>query len=166
MIDAVRKLVAPLQRRVALMVGRGVIRLVNDALKAQTVQIDLLAGETLTGVERLQQYGFSSVPLPGAEAVAVFPGGQRHHGIVIAVDDRRYRLAGLQGGEVALYTDEGDHLILKRGNTIEITTQHAVVNATTDATVTTPVLTVKASTKARFETPVLQCTGAITDHVP
>lgn len=114
MIRALDKLVAPLRRRVMLMVGRAVVRLVADGLKLQELQLTLLAGETLDGVERLQEYGLSSHPHPGAEAAVVFVGGSRNHGLVIAVDDRRYRLKSLQPGEVALYDDQGQVVHLKR----------------------------------------------------
>lgn len=114
------RMLAPLARRVRLMVARGVVAAVNDALKLQGVQLQLLADETSGDLERFQQYGFTSVPLPGAEAVVVCVGGSRSHGLVIAVDDRRYRLKGLAAGEAALYTDEGDKIHLKRGGTIEV----------------------------------------------
>lgn len=114
------KLLAPLKRRVALMVSRAVVRLVDDSLKMQEVQIGLLAGEVASDVERFQEYGFTSVPLEGAEAVALAVGGSRAHLVVVATDDRRHRLSGLQDGEVALYNDEGSYIKLKRGMKIEI----------------------------------------------
>ncbi len=51
----------------------------------------------------------------GAEAITLSVGGHRSHTVVINVDDRRYRLKGLKGGEVALYTDEGDFIHFQRG---------------------------------------------------
>lgn len=123
MMRAMQRVTAPIIRRVRLMVARGVVSLVNDALKVQGVQVQLLAGE-VRDMERLQNYGFTSHPHTGAEACAAFVGGNRDHGIVLAVDDRRYRLQGLARGEVALYTDEdqsGGHRIhLKRGNEIHL----------------------------------------------
>lgn len=119
-MSAFSRMLAPLARRVRLMVARGVVAAVNDALKLQGVQLQLLADETSGDLERFQQYGFTSVPHAGAEAVVVCVGGSRSHGLVIAVDDRRYRLKGLAAGEVALYTDEGDKIHLQRGGTIEI----------------------------------------------
>lgn len=118
---ALDKLIAPLKRRVAMLAGRCVVNLVNDALKMQGVQISLLADETLDGVERLQNYGFTSNPQPGAEGLAVSVGGFRSQCVVIAVDDRRFRLTGLAPGEVAMYTDQGDKIVIKRGGTIEVT---------------------------------------------
>jgi phage baseplate assembly protein V len=118
---AILKLLRPLQRRVQLMVGRCAINLVNDALKMQAVQISLYTDETRDGVERLQNYGFTSNPQTGAEGVALAVGGTRNHMVVIAVDDRRYRLTGLASGEVAIYDDIGSKVVLKRGGIIQVT---------------------------------------------
>jgi phage baseplate assembly protein V len=138
-MNAIGRAAAHLSRRLRLMVSRGVITLVNDALKMQGVQVQLLADEVKDNLERFQNYGFTSHPHAGAEGVVVFAGGSRDHGLVIVVDDRRYRLKGLQAGEVALYTDEGDKIVLKRGNVIEVT----------------------AAVKVRMVTPLLEVTGRI-----
>lgn len=108
-------------RQVHGLAARCVLKLVSDGLKMQAVQVALLAGETADDVERFQNYGFTSVPLAGAEGVCLFLGGAREHGVVVAMDDRRYRIKGLEGGEVAIYTDEGASVILKRGKLIEAT---------------------------------------------
>ena len=108
-----------------LSVARFVLKAIDDAKKMQRLQVQILDEEVRDSVERFQQYGFTSCPHPGAEGVIIFPGGSRSHGVVIAVDDRRYRLTGLAGGEVALFTDEGDYIKLKRGNQIEISTDKA-----------------------------------------
>lgn len=136
------KLLAPLSRRLRLMASRAVLSLISDATGMQIVQVKLLNGEVRDGIERVQNYGFTSVPLPGAEAIFLSLGGDRDHGIVITADDRRYRVKGLQGGEVAIYTDEGDKIVLKRGNVIEIT----------------------AATKIRMVTPLLEVTGEVHDR--
>lgn len=111
---------ASLGRRIGLVVSRAVIKLVNDSAKLQGVQIALLDDEARAEVERFQEYGFTSVPHPDAEAVAIAVGGSRSHMVVIAVDDRRHRKTGLQEGETAVYTDEGDYVLLKRGRIVEV----------------------------------------------
>ncbi len=104
------------------MLGKAVIEKVTDnAEDQQECQISLLEDEVVDETERMQNYGFTSNPKPGADAFVAFIGGNRDHGIIIAVDDRRYRLKPLQSGEVAMYTDEGDKIVMKRGNKIEIT---------------------------------------------
>ncbi len=113
-------LLSNIRRRIMLMLGRAVVNLVNDTTKMQEMQITLLSGEVRDDVERVQDYGFTSVPMSGAEALSGFIGGDQSHGVVIRVDDRRYRLRGLLGGEVAMYTDEGDTITLKRGRKIKV----------------------------------------------
>lgn len=125
-------------RRVAMMVARGIVRAVNDAPKLQSLQIDLLADETSDNVEHFQTYGLTSVPHAEAEAIVIFPGGTRSHGIVIAVDDRRYRLRGLAGGEVALYDDQWQVIHLKRDcllikSDFKVTVEAPEVTVTADA---------------------------------
>ncbi|MEZ1841286.1 phage baseplate assembly protein [Pseudomonas putida] len=106
------------------------------------VQMQGLAGETVVG-ELAQHYGYTSAPLAGAEFIALPIGGNSKHVVVIATEDARYRLK-IKDGEVALYTDEGDHVHLKRGRVIEVETE---------------TLLVKASNKVRFETPLIEASG-------
>lgn len=118
MIDLVRQMLRPLRQQVTNLVARALVTLVDDSTKMQGVQVTILEGETRDGCERFQQYGLTSVPLEGAEAVALSVGGRRDHVLIVAVDDRRYRLKDLVAGEVALYTDEGAKVHLKRGRIV------------------------------------------------
>ena len=117
------------------------------------IEMEGLAGESVSG-ELMQHYGFSSGPLPGAEFLAIPVGGNSKHTVVVASEDGRYRVV-VKDGEVALYTDEGDYIHMKRGRLIEIETDTLVV---------------KAKTKVRFEKPLIEQTGdikadgEITDH--
>ncbi|MDH0337590.1 phage baseplate assembly protein V [Metapseudomonas otitidis] len=135
-----RTLVA-LRRRLALMVTRGVVALVNDAAKMQALQITIMDGETLDDVEHWQPYGFTANPLGGAEALVLSVGGHRAHSVVVSCGDRRYRLTGMAGGEVAIYTDEQDKVHLKRGRVIEIETHTLNIKAAQGVNIDTPILT-------------------------
>jgi phage baseplate assembly protein V len=140
-IADLRILIAPLQRRVAAMVSRAIVTLVFDAKTRQTLQLTALAGGLLDPIERFQQYGFTSVPFPGAEAIVVFPAGNRDHGIALSVEDRRYRLVGLAAGEAALYDDLGQVVHLTR----------------TGIKITSPLdITVSAGQKLRLEGDVVE----------
>jgi phage baseplate assembly protein V len=115
MIDAIRRVISPLGAGIRQMIARAVIDRVNDATPAQTVQFHRYAGMVVDdGAERFAEYGFTSVPLAGAELVVVFLGGSRDHPIVIATQDRRYRLVGLENGEVAIHDDLGHKVHLTR----------------------------------------------------
>ena len=118
MLANLAKLLRPLRNALQNMVARAVVQVVNDGAKLQLVQLGVLDGETREAIERFQEYGFTSVPLSGAEAVVLFVGGRRDHGLVIAVDARRYRKKDLEPGEVALYNDAGRFVLLKSGRIV------------------------------------------------
>jgi phage baseplate assembly protein V len=115
---------------IANMLARGVVLLANAAAKLQTLQVSLLDDEKKDGLEHFESYGFTSNPKPGAEVIAAFLGGDRSHGIVLCAADRRYRINTLASGEVAIYTDEGDSIVLHRNNTMTLTTRTLNINAT------------------------------------
>ena len=126
------------------LIARCTMALANAGRKLQTLQIRMLAGELKDDVEHMEPYGYTSCPQPGAEGVALFPGGDRSHGVVIVISDRRFRLQGLKPGEVALYTDEGDKIHFERGRKL---------------TIETATLNVSASTAVNFDTPSLKHNG-------
>jgi phage baseplate assembly protein V len=119
MLAQLQKLLRPLATRVANTVARAVVQLVVDDTKLQLLQVGVLAGETLDNAEHHQPYGFSSVPLTGAEAVVVFPNGDRSHPLVVTVSDRRYRPTGGAPGEVTVYNDAGARVALLDDGTVE-----------------------------------------------
>jgi phage baseplate assembly protein V len=123
----VSRYLRPLVSRVGNMIAPARVIAVDDSTRMQSLQIQLAEGEVRGEVERPQPYGFTAHPLTDAEATVVCVGGRRDHCVVIAVDDRRYRLKGLAQGEVALYTDQGDKIVLGRGGTITITASSKVV---------------------------------------
>lgn len=142
-------------------IARGELALTNPDGKMQTMQMRLNADEVKDGMEHFEPYGFTSSPHPGAEAVAVFVGGDRSHGVVVVVADRRFRLQGLKSGEVALYTDEGDFLHFKRGREIAIETLTLNIKAATAVAIETSVMSIKATTAVEFDTPLISTTGRI-----
>lgn len=106
--------------KLRLLVSRALVRLVDDGRQMQELQLELLDEEARGKAERFQQYGFTSVPLPGAEAIAVAVGGARSHMVVLSVDDRRHRPRDMEEGETQIYTHEGDYVRLKKGRIIEV----------------------------------------------
>lgn len=137
-----------LLRRIMLIVGRGKLTGCTDG-KRQFMQFTALRGEVKDYVERVQEYGFSSNPLAGAQVLFICMGGNRDHPVIISADDPRYRPADLQAGEVCLYTDEGDFIRLRRNREIEISTARLII---------------KASDEVRVETPEFNVTGDIRDR--
>jgi phage baseplate assembly protein V len=138
-----------LNNQVMNMIVRGVVTSTDDAKGIQVIALDMLDGERKDNVERVQNYGFTSVPIGEAEATVICAGGDRSAATIIALDNRGQRMTGLSPGEVAIYTDEGDSIVLNRNNEIEITTRR---------------LKIVATELVRVETPRMECTGDIIDN--
>lgn len=109
---AFAKMMGPLSRSIGNMVARAGVRMVKSGSKMQSLQLSILEGETADGVEHFEPFGFTSCPPTGAEAIVLFPNGDRSHGIAIVVADRRYRLTGLASGDAALHDDRGQKVVL------------------------------------------------------
>lgn len=103
--DRFKFFLAPLVRCVQLMLGRCLLKVLIDKNPSQVVQVTMFCGEVRDEVERLQDYGFSSNPKEGAQGLVGFIGGDRAHGVVIKMDDRRFRPVNKDPGDVMLYTD-------------------------------------------------------------
>lgn len=116
------------------MLIRGVVDRVTDSSTFQGVVAKLRAlddpedGPDGNGVEHWLPYGFTAVAKAGAEALVGYLGGDSDKAVVISVGDRRYRLTGLAEGEVALYDDQGQKVVLYRDR-IEVESDKIVMNS-------------------------------------
>ena len=163
-----------LNNRVMNMIVRGVLESTNDERGVQVVSLSLMEGERKDNVERFQQYGFSAHPTGECEAIVVCPAGDRSAAVVVALDDRGARITGLQPGEVAIYSDEGDSIVLGRNNQIQITTDHLLADCEEEAVLTVKRLIIaaeetvliQAPNGVRMETPELAVTGAVIEGAP
>lgn len=102
-------------RRVKALVSRIVSAIVNDLAGLQEIQYTAHVGE-IDSAERLQQYGFTSNPLAGAEGIVIELNADTP--IILVIDDRRYRLKPLAPGEVAMYDDLGQYVKLSRNGIV------------------------------------------------
>lgn len=109
-----------INRRLRLMVDRAVVRIVTDSLGRQNLQVQSLADETNDNVERFQNYGLTTVPPVGSEAIVIAVGGRRSGLVAIAVEDKKSRPKGLDPGDVCVYHSEGHTITLKKDGVIEV----------------------------------------------
>ena len=109
-----QRMISSVARQARTLIQRGEL-LLHTENKISLAQIRLGLDGVFDQVERFQNYGFTSSPLPGAEVVTARMGSDI---VIIVTDDRRYRPITLQPGEVAIYTDEGDHILLSRAGII------------------------------------------------
>ena len=143
--------------------ARGTVSAADGTKKMRVVQVRLLADEVRDDLEHVEPYGFTSEPLDDEqpEAFAAFFGGDRSHGIVFCIADRRYRLTKLKAGEVALYDDQGQKVHLTRDGIVIHTDKQleATVGGTLTATVS-GAATLKAAS-VKIDAPPVEITGAL-----
>lgn len=133
----IARAMAPLSRRLRLMVARAVITAISDAGKIPTVQGKLLDGEIRNGIELLHQHGFFSRPRIKPEGLYFSVGGDRDHGVMVATADRGSNRPDLAAGETVVYTDEdtaadGHRIHFKNGRIIEIVAGESKIVLTPD----------------------------------
>ncbi|MDX7875421.1 phage baseplate assembly protein V [Aeromonas veronii] len=131
----VQKLIAPLWRRVRLIADRAIVTAVTDSFNRQGLQLKVLADEAASDVERFQNYGHTSVPPAGSEAIVLGIGGARAGLVAIAVEDKGVRPKDLEAGDNCLYHLEGHRIILRKDGVIEIEAKTVTLNATEKFTI-------------------------------
>lgn len=157
----------PLQK-MRLMVGRGLVKLINDSGALQVMQVDGLADETRDGVERVQNFGHTGVPPKGAVHVCVAVMGNRDHLAIVACEHPEHRPKGLAEGEAAVYSAFGSMIKLDKDGNIVVTAKKVIYNVeqidnnadTTNAPNTTNAGTVAISNQ--LTTPTM---GNVDTHV-
>ncbi|AYR24264.1 phage baseplate assembly protein V [Herbaspirillum rubrisubalbicans] len=158
----IREATADFKAKINLMLGRGIVSKVNDAAAIQLIRGKLMDGEDYDQMERVQQYGFTSVPKAGAEFLSTFIGGNRDHSVIVAVDDRRFRLRGLRDGEMAIYDDQGQKVHLTRnGIVIDGGGKPISIQNTPEVDMTTPLVKMSGDLKVVGS---ISADGDISDH--
>lgn len=98
--------------RVLGMIARGIVRLIDDSLHTQFVQVEGLDDAPSDGVEHHQPYGFASHPPPGSTALVLLVGGAASHPVAINAFHPDKRAKNLAEGEVGLYDHQGRLLLV------------------------------------------------------
>lgn len=114
------RLIAPIKNKIMLMIGRCILKAVDNTGTTQLIQVSGLKNETISGIERPQEYGLETYPKVEAESIVIFPNGNRDQGLCIKVHDRNNRPSGMNSGDVALYDSSGNKVVCRDGGVIEI----------------------------------------------
>lgn len=138
-------MVKQLLQKIRQVATSGIVQSVDDSPEIQVIKVEMLAGE-IRNVRRLQQYGLTSVPLPGSESVHISLNGDRGRTVMLAVDDRRFRPVDLEPGDACLYTHEGSLVHLRKGKKIYVEGAEQVLVKSADITLDGPVRCTKTLT--------------------
>ncbi|KWR88762.1 phage baseplate assembly protein V [Cupriavidus sp. IDO] len=146
-------------RRVLLSLARALVTTVNDSGGVQMMQVKLNALETRDNTPRMSEFGLSSNPPVGSDAIVVFLGGDRSNGVVLGTVHQPSRPKNLAPGETMLYSQDGKQIYLTASGGIVVDAKNQAVTVNNATTVT-----IKAATKVRMETPRFECTGDVVDN--
>lgn len=133
---------------------RAVLTRVNSTGPVQTIQAKALHGEQLQDAELYQHFGFTSVPPSGTKAIVLPLGGKTSHSIIIATEHGSYRLQALKSGEMAIYSDEGAFVSIKKGRIVDVECDTYQVKCKN--------YLVTAENQAEFDTPMLTASQQVT----
>ena len=138
-------LLRPFRQALDNLIARAVVRSVAQG-KVQILQVAPSASELKDRIEHLEPAGWTSHPLPGAEALVLFLGGDRSHGVATVVADRRTRPADVPAGAVCVYAsaDAVSKIWLKPEGEILIEATNVTIEASAD-------ITLRAEGKLRLE---------------
>lgn len=124
-----------LARKISRKILRALVVMSDDEKALQTLQVKLPGGEVWSGLERLQNFGFTSRPKKGAQVgVALL---NEDDGFAFVVDDRRYRVKALAAGDVAMYD--------AHGNVLKFTKDKVFLSAVVPVDVDSPLTTFKGA---------------------
>ncbi|MTK12711.1 MAG: phage baseplate assembly protein V [Clostridiaceae bacterium] len=154
-----------LGRRLLLAIACGRVTGVTDTGNVQTMQVQLGDDEVRDNTPRPAEFGFSSLPPVGSDAVIIFVGGDRSNGVVVATGNQTLRMKAMSPGETAIYDASGKHVYLsKDGIVIEAKGQPVTVNNASQVTINATAVTINASTTLNGDVTVngaIKATGDI-----
>lgn len=103
------------------MIRRATLKNIKDDGQTQTASVEVADGVWRDDVEILQPYGFASrVPEDGALAIVLAVGSDEGDLVVLPVANPSKRLGKLDEGDVGLYGQHNDKIVINDGGTIEM----------------------------------------------
>jgi len=141
--EQLERVLRPIRNRIASMVVCALVKSVTDSDGLQILKVQMGRDEVKDDVERIQQFGFTSNPPNDSEAIVLFVGGNRSHGICLATDSSTYRIKNLPSGAVVIYNKNGEYVKLTE-DTIEIVSGNKVLIDCTEAEIKADTVNVKA----------------------
>ncbi|WP_116371657.1 phage baseplate assembly protein V [Marinomonas sp. MED121] len=134
---AIEKALAPVNRKIRQMLTRSLVTGVVEDLQRQTLQVKMSSADSADDIERFQNYGCSSHPPLGSEAILAALGGSLGQLVAVAVEDKRYRPQG-EMGDVFLYHLEGHRVQLTANGEINITANKVNLTASESFNIVSP----------------------------
>ncbi|MFA1568981.1 phage baseplate assembly protein V [Vibrio tasmaniensis 1F-187] len=133
----IERLLAPIKRRITGAITRAVVSGVVEDLQRQNLQLKMHADESVDDIERFQNYGCSSFPPLGSEAILAAIGGNLGNLVAVAVEDKKYRPKG-ESGDVFLYHLEGHKIRLTKDGKVVVTATDVIFEVANSCAIICP----------------------------
>lgn len=125
MFDVINRMLIPIRKKIFLLIGRAILTAVDNSGEYMKIQVTALNNETITDLEKIDEYGFSSnPPVDNTEIIVAFINGNRDQGLALKAHNRENRPTDLSEGEVRVYDKNGYKITLTSAG-IEIKTGDA-----------------------------------------
>lgn len=144
MSDSFTRALRPFANKIKSMLGKAILSAISDSSNMQIVKIEGMDGDVFTDVERLQEYGLSSIPPAGAEVIYAALNGNRDHIVVLTTGYSKDRPKGSTGdtfvwsihkNKISL-TKDGLKIEDQFGNTIDMIDGQININGESKSFVT------------------------------
>jgi phage baseplate assembly protein V len=96
----------------------------NGVRTCQTTHYN--GAQVIDSTPHIQEYGFSSAPLPGCHHIGISTSGDKGNLVVLATTDSRYRPISLAAGDSQLFDHKGQYVHLSGGTNIDILSKGTV----------------------------------------
>lgn len=158
-MNELSQILAPIKRRLRLMIRRALVSLIDDTQERQLVQAAGYQGEVLDGVEHFQGYGRTAIAPSASDMVLVAIGGDMEQLVALRVEDRSVRPKGLKALDNCLYHADGHNLLLTENGTGILTLKRLVINAEDSIEMNTKTISINASQSVDITTPKHSVSG-------
>ncbi len=128
---------APVRRRLRSMANRAQVTGVVESLQRQNLQLQIENDEAVDDIERFQNYGMTSYPPVGSEAVVMALKGSLDQRVAVAVEKKDLRPKGEQN-DVIVYHAEGHQIRLTSSGQIIVTATDVIFEAANSFTIISP----------------------------
>lgn len=128
---------APVRRRLRSMANRAQVTGVVESLQRQNLQLQIENDEAVDDIERFQNYGMTSYPPVGSEAVVMALKGSLDQRVAVAVEKKDLRPKGEQN-DVIVYHAEGHNMRLTKDGKIIFTATDVIFNVSNSFTIISP----------------------------
>lgn len=128
---------APVRRRLRSMANRAQVTGVVESLQRQNLQLQIENDEAVDDIERFQNYGMTSYPPVGSEAVVMALKGSLDQRVAVVVEKKDLRPKGEQN-DVIVYHAEGHQIRLTSSGQIIVTATDVIFEAANSFTIISP----------------------------